>query len=100
MPTSVGLSDKSPDCAWRAELTFIICVPNASPGGAQVPTGVEPDALTMIGDVNMFLKGPADDPEFEVEVEIMIAGRHPPVRESLPHISPASPHASVGCAPR
>lgn len=30
----------------------------------------------MIGDVNLFLKGSPDDPEgeFEVEVEIMIAG--------------------------
>ena len=28
----------------------------------------------MIGDVNLFLKGESTDPEFEVEVEIMIAG--------------------------
>jgi hypothetical protein len=28
----------------------------------------------MIGDVNLFLKGDPSDPEFEVEVEIMIAG--------------------------
>ena len=32
------------------------------------------DETRMIGDVNLFLKGPAEDPEFEVEVEIMIAG--------------------------
>lgn len=44
------------------ELTFIIC----SAGDA--------GALTMVGDVNLFLKGPRGDPEFEVEVEIMIAG--------------------------
>lgn len=28
----------------------------------------------MIGDVNLFMKGTAEDPDFEVEIEIMIAG--------------------------
>ena len=29
---------------------------------------------TMIGDVNLFLKGSQEDEEFESEIEIMIAG--------------------------
>jgi len=28
----------------------------------------------MIGDVNLFFKNPREDPEFEVECEVMIAG--------------------------
>jgi hypothetical protein len=36
----------------------------------------------MIGDVNLFFKNPRDDPEFEVECEVMIAGL------SLCHPSP------------
>ncbi|KAI0684165.1 acyl-CoA N-acyltransferase [Cytidiella melzeri] len=50
---------------WQSDkdkLTFIVCARS------------EESRLTMIGDVNLFLKGdPKDDPEFEVEVEIMIA---------------------------
>ena len=30
---------------------------------------------TMIGDVNLFLKGVPSDDDFEVEAEIMIAGK-------------------------
>jgi hypothetical protein len=30
--------------------------------------------LPMIGDVNLFLKGSSKDEDFEIEVEIMIAG--------------------------
>lgn len=38
----------------------------------------------MIGDVNLFLKGsPGEDDEFEVEVEIMIAGELRPLTLSL-----------------
>ena len=48
------------------ELTFIICTPEGS--------DASPSALTMIGDVNLFLKGTPEDPDFEVELEIMIAG--------------------------
>jgi len=32
-------------------------------------------ALPMIGDVNLFFKNSREDPEFEVECEVMIAGR-------------------------
>ena len=32
------------------------------------------DSSRMIGDVNLFFKGYAGDDDFEVEVEIMIAG--------------------------
>jgi hypothetical protein len=35
----------------------------------------------MIGDVNLFLKGSPEDEDFEVEAEIMIAGRVPPYIE-------------------
>ncbi|EKM60317.1 uncharacterized protein PHACADRAFT_132799 [Phanerochaete carnosa HHB-10118-sp] len=51
------------------KLTFIVCA-------REIPAAESQDlrnALTMIGDVNLFLKGDKDDPEFEVEVEIMIA---------------------------
>ena len=51
------------------ELTFIICAPEGSG-----PSPERRSSLTMIGDVNLFLKGSPEDPEFEVEVEIMIAG--------------------------
>ena len=32
----------------------------------------------MIGDVNLFFKGAPDEEDFEVEVEIMIAGTYVP----------------------
>lgn len=56
----------------NAELTFIICTKAPDAHSSELPHS----ALTMIGDVNLFLKGSRDDPddEFEVEVEIMIAG--------------------------
>lgn len=50
------------------KLTFIVC----ARGDAAEPHDPRA-ALTMIGDVNLFLKGDKADPEFEVEVEIMIA---------------------------
>lgn len=52
------------------ELTFIIC---ARTNDDPIDSVTSP-SLTMIGDVNLFLKGLSTDPEFEVEVEIMIAG--------------------------
>ena len=61
----------------RTELTFIICArtPDVHDAGTVARTL---GSLTMIGDVNLFFKGsPAeDDDEFEVEVEIMIAGEY------------------------
>jgi len=50
-----------------AELTFIVCVSNST-HHAQLT-----DPPTMIGDVNLFLKGIPGDDDFEVEAEIMIA---------------------------
>lgn len=65
----------------RVELTFIICARDPSahgPAETNPPTAeLRSDSLTMIGDVNLFLKGVPEDPEFEVEVEIMIAGEQP-----------------------
>ncbi|KAI0089757.1 acyl-CoA N-acyltransferase [Irpex rosettiformis] len=53
------------------KLTFIICArTNDHPIDDYKVTS---PSLTMIGDVNLFLKGESTDPEFEVEVEIMIA---------------------------
>lgn len=55
----------------RTELTFIICYREheISEGGNKSPI------LTMIGDVNLFLKGLPNEEDFEAEVEIMIAGQ-------------------------
>lgn len=53
------------------ELTFIVC---ARGSGDNPSTEVTGSDLTMIGDVNLFLKGEKLDPDYEVEVEIMIAG--------------------------
>ncbi len=42
--------------------------------------------LPMIGDVNLFFKNRRDDPEFEVECEVMIAGAllyNPPIPAPL-----------------
>jgi hypothetical protein len=59
-----------------AELTFIVLArpPEPSSGAAPEPTNEEISALPMIGDVNLFFKNPREDPEFEVECEVMIAG--------------------------
>ncbi|GJE89227.1 acyl-CoA N-acyltransferase [Phanerochaete sordida] len=53
------------------KLTFIVCARGDGTGESQDLQS----ALTMIGDVNLFLKGDRADPEFEAEVEIMIAER-------------------------
>ena len=72
---------------WRfAELTFIILARplEPTPNGLKL-TNEDIRALPMIGDVNLFFKNPREDPEFEVECEVMIAG------PSLPLIPFASP---------
>jgi hypothetical protein len=67
------------------ELTFIILARPLEPipRSSKVElTNEDIKALPMIGDVNLFFKNPRDDPEFEVECEVMIAGPcshpHPP----------------------
>lgn len=66
----------------KTELTFIICARTSG----ETATEVTSSALTMIGDVNLFLKGEPVDPDFEVEVEIMIAGEYTSKR--APHLGP------------
>lgn len=51
------------------ELTFIICYRES-----ETRDHFEDTTLTMIGDVNLFLKGVPNEEDFEAEVEIMIAG--------------------------
>lgn len=58
------------------KLTFIIL----ARGSTQLPSQIFPEdprlaILPMVGDVNIFLHGTSEhDPDFEAEVEIMIAG--------------------------
>jgi hypothetical protein len=69
---------------WRsAELTFIVLARllEPTPSGLEL-TNDDIRALPMIGDVNLFFKNPREDPEFEVECEVMIAG--PSLRHSSP----------------
>jgi hypothetical protein len=54
------------------ELTFIIH--SRSTGGELALSSASMLGLPMVGDVNIFLKGSPSDEDFEVEVEIMIAG--------------------------
>ena len=58
-------------------MTFIVCVrkDTSSGGSTQPEEEVTFGSLTMIGDVNLFLKGVPSDDDFEVEAEIMIAGK-------------------------
>ena len=63
---------------YLVELTFIVLARPLEP----TPSGIEITnediiALPMIGDVNLFFKNSREDPEFEVECEVMIAGRCP-----------------------
>jgi hypothetical protein len=69
------------------ELTFIILARPLEPIPSEVElTNEDIKALPMIGDVNLFFKNPRDDPEFEVECEVMIAGACP-----TPHPLPFAP---------
>ncbi len=57
------------------ELTFIILARPLEPMPSEVElTNEDIKALPMIGDVNLFFKNSREDPEFEVECEVMIAG--------------------------
>ena len=58
----------------NAELTFIVlaCLLDPSPNDLKL-TNEDIRALPMIGDVNLF-KNSREDPKFEVEGEVMIAG--------------------------
>jgi hypothetical protein len=61
------------------ELTFIVLarpLEPSSPAGLEL-TDDDIRALPMIGDVNLFFKNQREDPEFEVECEVMIAGSWP-----------------------
>jgi len=61
-------------CFILLELTFIILARPLEPMSSDVElTNEDIKALPMIGDVNLFFKNPREDPEFEVECEVMIA---------------------------
>lgn len=67
-------------CFILLELTFIILARplESIPSEVRVElTNEDIKALPMVGDVNLFFKNPRDDPEFEVECEVMIAGACP-----------------------
>ena len=79
------------------ELTFIVLArPLEPPPPDAELTNEDIKALPMIGDVNLFLKNPREDPEFEVECEVMIAGQcstlilhsRPALTSRKLHISP------------
>jgi len=72
----------------NSELTFIIL---ARTLGGKLATS-EIQALPMVGDVNIFLKGTPGDQEFEAEAEIMIAGELT-VRNIYVPLLPTDDHA-------
>jgi len=55
-----------------SEVTFIVLT--RLPRDESSLSDNELKALPMVGDFNLFFKGRLDDEEFEVEVEVMIAG--------------------------
>jgi hypothetical protein len=66
-----------------SELTFIVLarpldrgIPDNDDGPESQLTNDDIRALPMIGDVNLFFKHQRDDPEFEVECEVMMAGAY------------------------
>ena len=72
------------------ELTFIVLarplersIPDDSDDSKSQLTDDDIKALPMIGDVNLFLKHQRDDPDFEVECEVMIAGAYTTLPISL-----------------
>jgi hypothetical protein len=56
------------------ELTFIIHAHDPASSATLEASSIL--ALPMVGDVNLFLKGESTDEDFEIEVEIMIAGEY------------------------
>ena len=75
-------------CFILLELTFIILARPLEPIPSEGElTNEDIKALPMIGDVNLFFKNPRDDPEFEVECEVMIAGPCP-TPHPLPFVPP------------
>ena len=58
------------------KLTFIFLARLLEPAPSDAePTNEDIKALPRIGDVDLFFKNSREDPEFEVEYEVMIAGR-------------------------
>ena len=69
------------------ELTFIVLArPLEPPSSDAELTNEDIKALPMIGDVNLFFKNAREDPEFEVECEVMIAGRCSALILLSPHL--------------
>jgi hypothetical protein len=75
--------------SYYLELTFIILARPLETIQSEVEfTNEDVKALPMIGDVNLFFKNPRDDPEFEVECEVMIAGPCSTPTSPLPFAPP------------
>src|SRR6266702_4074736 len=108
--TCIGYLPRSP------ELTFIVLarplergIPDDDDGPELQLSNDNIRALPMIGDVNLFFKHQRDDPEFEVECEVMIAGAYstshpfthlslllPPALKESPRLRPLAEPAYRG----
>lgn len=64
---------------------------SSDPGVHDLPTKEQISTLTMVGDVNLFVKGSPEEGIDEVEAEVMIAGKKPLFTVLLPCFSHTIP---------